>query len=131
MALTRSFRETVKARARRDPAFRQALLREAIECMLAGDMQTGKLLLRNYINATAGFGELAKATDKSAKNLMRMLSPRGNPGAYNVFRIFELAQRKEGIRLSVIPRARRGVRRPATKNASRRPGRARPNHHNV
>jgi hypothetical protein len=60
MALTKNFRETIQARARRDPAFRKALLREAVECMLAGDIRTGKLVLRNYINATEGFGELAE-----------------------------------------------------------------------
>jgi hypothetical protein len=43
MALTRDFKETVQARAQRDPAFREALLQEAIEAMLAA-----------YINATVG-----------------------------------------------------------------------------
>ena len=48
MALTRDFRETIQARARRDAAFRKALLREAIDCMLAGDVDTGKTVLRDY-----------------------------------------------------------------------------------
>ena len=52
MALTRDFRETIQARAKGDTAFRKALLQEAIDCMLAGDLDTGKTVLRDYINAT-------------------------------------------------------------------------------
>ena len=38
MALTRSFKETIKARAERDPEFRMGLFREAIEkCGLERD----------------------------------------------------------------------------------------------
>ena len=61
MPLTREFKETVQARGRRDPAFRAALLQEAIDCMLAGDAETGKMVLRDYINATVGFDELGAA----------------------------------------------------------------------
>jgi DNA-binding phage protein len=105
MALTRNFRETIQARARRDPAFRKALLREAVECMLAGDVRTGKLVLRNYINATEGFGELGRATGKSPKSLMRMLSPSGNPKAENMFSILGRLQRREGFRFRLTEHA--------------------------
>ena len=53
MVLTRSFKETVKARADRDPEFRAALLREAAELLLAGDVETGRALVRDYVNVTA------------------------------------------------------------------------------
>jgi hypothetical protein len=49
-------------RARRDPAFRQALLQEGLETMLAADLATGKAVLRDYVNATIGFEELGRAT---------------------------------------------------------------------
>jgi len=52
MALTRDLKETVRARAARDPAIREALLQEALEVMLAGDLATGKAILRDYINLT-------------------------------------------------------------------------------
>jgi len=52
MALTKDFRDTIFERARRDPAFRCALLQEAVERLLAGDVETGKGLVRKYINAT-------------------------------------------------------------------------------
>ena len=55
MPLTRDFKETVQARAGRDQAFREGLLKEGVECLLAGDVDTGKIVLRDYINATIGF----------------------------------------------------------------------------
>lgn len=53
MQLTRDFKEIVQARARRDLAFREGLLREAVECLLAGDIDTGRILLRDYVNASS------------------------------------------------------------------------------
>jgi hypothetical protein len=100
MALTRDFKETVQARARRDAAFRAALLQEAIDSMLAGDIDTGKIVLRDYINATVGFDELGAATRKSPKSLMRMLGPGGNPQASNLFAIVAYLQKSEGLRLT-------------------------------
>ena len=76
MPLTHDFKETIRARARRDRDFRQALLREAVERILNGDLETGKAVLRNYVNATAGFQDLEKRTRIPAKSLMRMLGPR-------------------------------------------------------
>jgi len=75
MPLTREFKDTVKARAERDPAFREALLTEAVEQLLAGKLEDGKAVLRDYINATIGFEKLAKATGTPSKSLMRMLGP--------------------------------------------------------
>jgi hypothetical protein len=100
MVLTRDFKETIQARARRDQAFRVALLREAVDCMLAGDIDTGKSVLRDYINATVGFDELGTITQKSPKSLMRMLGPGGNPQASNLFAIVAYLQKSEGLRLT-------------------------------
>ncbi|HXZ79554.1 MAG TPA: transcriptional regulator [Terriglobales bacterium] len=97
MALTRSFKETIQARVKRDPAFRRELLREGIESFLAGDVETGKTVLRDYINATVGFNELAEATHRSPKSLMRMLGPSGNPQARNLFAIVKYLQKKEKV----------------------------------
>ena len=100
MALTRDFQETIRARAERDAKFRKELLREGVECMLGGDIQTAKTFLRDYINATVGFDELAAATHKSPKSLMRMLAPSGNPQADNLFAIVAYLQKSEGLRLT-------------------------------
>lgn len=101
MPLTREFKETVKARAERDPAFRAALLTEAIELLLTGDLETGKSVLRDYINATVGFEKLADATGTPAKSLMRMLGPNGNPRADNLLTMIAKLQRVTGLHLAV------------------------------
>ncbi len=103
MPLTRDFKETIQARAKRDPGFRKALLREGIENFLSGDVETGKIILRDFINATVGFTKLSDVTHRSAKSLMRMLSPRGNPQARNLFEIVAYLQQAEGVRFQVRP----------------------------
>ena len=101
MALTRDFKETIKNRIERDPAFREELLKEGIECLLVGDIDTGKGILRDYINATIGFDALGAVTAKSPKSLMRMFGPKGNPQARNIFEIIAHLQKKEGIQFKV------------------------------
>jgi hypothetical protein len=115
MALTRDFKETIRARVKRDPGFRNALLCEGIENFLSGDVETGKIILRDFINATVGFTKLSDATHRSAKSLMRMLGPSGNPQARNLFEIVAYLQRSEGVRFEVrSARAKlRSKRRPA------------------
>jgi DNA-binding phage protein len=97
MPLTRDFKQTIRARVQREPQFRRALLREAVEAMLEDDVDTGKALLRDYINATDGFGTLEEKTNIPTKSLMRMLSPGGNPKATNLFQILGALQKQEGI----------------------------------
>lgn len=50
MALTRDFKETIRARVRGDAAFREALLKEGVACLLADDEETGKTVFREYID---------------------------------------------------------------------------------
>lgn len=52
MALTYDFKETIKVRVQHDPAFREELLKEVIRYIRAGDVDTGKVVMRDYINAT-------------------------------------------------------------------------------
>ncbi|MBI5191791.1 MAG: transcriptional regulator [Nitrospirae bacterium] len=101
MALTRGFRTTLLERARSDADFRRAMLKEGVDAMLAGDVETGKAILRDYINAAVGFGQLAEDTHISAKSLMRMFGPKGNPRADNLFQVIHLLQAREGIHLEV------------------------------
>jgi DNA-binding phage protein len=75
--------------ARKDIAFREAMLKEDVDAMLAGDVETGKSILRDYINAAVGFGRLSEVTHIPAKSLMRMFSPKGNPRADNLFQIIK------------------------------------------
>jgi DNA-binding phage protein len=122
MALTRDFKETIRARVKRDPGFREALLREGIENFLAGDLETGKVILRDFINATVGFTKLSDVTRRSAKSLMRMLGPRGNPQARNLFEIVAYLQRAEGVRFEV--RSARATSRSKRRSSSHRAKRA-------
>jgi hypothetical protein len=101
MALTRDFQETVKEMLDASPSFRRELLREAMNTMLEGDVDTGKAVLRSYINGTIGFPKLAAAMNRSPKSLMRMLGPDGNPQAKNLFEIIALLQKNEGVRLQL------------------------------
>jgi DNA-binding phage protein len=101
MPITHDFKETIRARAQRDPDFRQALLREAVECVINGDLATGKAVLRDYVNATVGFQHLEKRTQIPAKSLMRMLGPKGSPSAANLFSILTTLQETEGVRFEL------------------------------
>ena len=101
MALTKSFKELVHGRIVRDPDFAAALLREGIDTMLTGDVDTGKAILRDYIKATIGFERLSEATQTPAKSLIRMFSPRGNPQARNLFGVIGYLQKQAGISLHV------------------------------
>ena len=97
MPLTHDFKETIRARAQREPKFRQALLREAVESYLTGDLQTGKSVLRDYVNATIGFQALEEQTGIPVKSLMRMLGPKGSPSAANLSSILTVLQKTEGV----------------------------------
>ncbi|MGD0332913.1 MAG: transcriptional regulator [Xanthobacteraceae bacterium] len=101
MPLTRSFNETIRERAARDPAFRAALFSEAVQALLAGDVDTAKAALRAYINATIGFTKLAAATGTPVKSLMRMFGPGGNPTAANLSDVIRVLQKKTGVHLKV------------------------------
>jgi DNA-binding phage protein len=103
MALTRDFKETIQARAQRDPAFRRGLFQEAIEAFLSNDTETGKLLLRDYVNATVGFEKLGAELHKSPKSLMRMLSSQGNPRADNLFAVVGHLRKQEGVAFTMRP----------------------------
>ena len=65
MALTKDFKDTIQARAQRDPAFRKALLQEGVECLLAGDVDTGKDCLSRkclLLKSLRSFGSVGQLT---------------------------------------------------------------------
>ena len=105
MTLTKDFNETVKAKLAKSQGFRRAMLREAVEAMISGDLESGKSLLRKYINGTIGFIKLGEELGHSPKALMRMLSPSGNPQARNLFEIVVYVQKLERAVLRVVDKA--------------------------
>lgn len=88
-------------RAQNDPEFRVGLLTEAAESFLNHDVSVSKILLRDYVNATLGFKELARMMDKKPQSLMRMLSPKGNPSFDNISKLIDFLRQYEGIELKV------------------------------
>jgi DNA-binding phage protein len=101
MSITRKFRATILSRAQSDPAFRRQMLTEAVNELLAGDFEAGKAMLRDYINSTITFQQLAKKLNKSDKSVHRMLGPRGNPRADNIIGIIKILQAHERVKLRV------------------------------
>jgi hypothetical protein len=102
MIVIKSFKELAQNQTSRDPEFGAALLRESIDSMLAGDIEAGKAILRNYIKATVGYERLGEATDMPAKSLSRMFGPRGNPQARNLFGVISYLQKQAGVQLHVM-----------------------------
>ena len=100
MALTRNFKETVIERVQTDATFAQALLDEAATLFLNGDPETARLILRDLVNATIGFEQLAALTEKPSKSLHRMLSPTGNPSMNNLAAIFRAVRERLQVSLS-------------------------------
>jgi len=101
MALTRNFKQTVIERVERDPAFAKALLDEAATLFLSNEPETARLILRDLVNATVGFEQLAVLTDKPSKSLHRMLSPKGNPSMDNLAAIFGAVRNRLHVGLEV------------------------------
>ena len=101
MVLTVNFRDHVRARIEADPQFRAALLQEAVQTLIEGDVGTARMVLRDFINATIGFAALAKATGIPPKSLMRMFGPKGNPIAANLSEVMRVLQKKTGVHLEV------------------------------
>ena len=99
MALTRDFRETIMERAAHDAKFRRGLLTEAVNEILDGNLDAGKAMLRDYINATITFPTLAKKLHKDSKSIHRMLGPKGNPRMDSIIGILKVLQEQEHIRL--------------------------------
>ena len=103
MVLTKDFKSTVMVRARHDEKFCEAMLSEAINELLSGDVNAGKAILRDYINATISFEILSEFMEKNPKSLMRMLSPSGNPTSKSLFMMLHIIQKLKKVhyRISV------------------------------
>jgi len=95
------FRDTVRARAKRDPAFRKALFQEAVQALLQGSIDEGRTTLRAYINATTGFERLSKVLGRPQKSPMRMFGPDGNPTAENLLGVISALQDETGVHLQI------------------------------
>jgi DNA-binding phage protein len=101
MPLSIEFKEVFKASIEQDPAFGHELLASAVQSFLDNDPANGRAILRNYVNATIGFRQLAQTIGSQEKSLMRMLSPAGSPVAANLFRVIHALQQFNEVHLKV------------------------------
>ena len=101
MALSRDFKQTIIERVQREPAFAKAMLDEAATLFLNGEPDTARIILRDLVNATVGFEQLAITTEKNSKSLHRMLSPSGNPSMDNLAAIFSAVGKSLKVDLQV------------------------------
>lgn len=101
MSVTRDFRETINIRVKKDPEFAKALLNEAATLLLNGEPETARLILRDLVNSTTGFEQLAEKTSLPSKSLHRMLSAKGNPTMNNLTAIFSVLRQQLNVNLEV------------------------------
>jgi len=101
MSITRDVKETIDTRVKRDPEFAKALLDEAASLFLNGEPETARLILRDLVNATTGFEELANKTSLPSKSLHRMLSAKGNPTMNNLTAILTVLRQQLDVNLEV------------------------------
>jgi DNA-binding phage protein len=116
MPLTIEFKEVLKACIDRDPAFGHELLASAVQAFLDNDLATGRAILRNYVNATIGFQQLARIVGGQEKSLMRMLSANGSPLASNLFEVINALQQFNDVHLEVRAVAHKTMGRAKTRS---------------
>ncbi len=99
--LSIGYNETINARLHNDPDYATALLDEAISLFLNGEPNAARLILRDIVNATVGFENLAIETNKPSKSLHRMLSAKGNPTMNNLTRIITILSKHLNVNIEV------------------------------
>ncbi|MDP1593047.1 MAG: transcriptional regulator [Gallionella sp.] len=90
---------TLQTRIKADSAFAEALLREATDMFLNGEAEASRLLLRDVVNATVGFEQIALATNRPSKSVHRMLSARGNPTMESLSVVFSAIRKVLNVTL--------------------------------
>lgn len=107
MPLSRDFKDLVRERAQHDEAFRIGMLQGALEALGVGDAIEAKILIRDYINATMGFPELAETVQSHPKTLMRQFSAKGNPTLDKLSAVLKELTAREGYVIKVERAARK------------------------
>ena len=99
--LTRPSWKTLHERIEREPAFGAELLNVMFECLLKGEVGTGRAILYDYIRATIGFQKLGKLIAKSPDNLMQMFSSNDALDTHTLFAVIHCLQQQAGLQLEV------------------------------
>ncbi len=100
-SLTRPSWKTLQERIKREPAFGAELLNVMFECLLEGEVGTGRAMLQEYIDATIGFQKLGKLISKSPDSLMQMFTSEESLDAHTLFAVIHCLQQQAGLQLKV------------------------------
>ena len=117
-SIGRSFNAIVQERAGREPPFAGALLEEAVQCMLTGELAIARSLIRDVIKGSIGYPELSRRTGTPEKSLVRMFGPNGNPTAANMASVLLQLQHHGRVRLQVRSEPALGSRPVKTRRAT-------------
>ena len=98
MPLSREFKELVVSRAENDPEFRKGLIIEAINMILDGEITAGRIMLRDYINATGAMDDVCRQLNKQKSAICRMLGPSGNPTLESIVPVTKACADREKIK---------------------------------
>lgn len=92
--------EIIVEELQEDREFLKAHLANAIASFFNGEHGAARLMLRDIVNATIGFAELAAKLNKSDKGLMQMLTEKANPSAEHLFGIIYEVMKHEHLVVS-------------------------------
>ena len=84
---------------RSDPVMRLASLRDALGAFFGGDLDGGKLHLRDVVKYGIGYEALAFELGTSIQSINRMLSRKGNPTSSHLFAILRAIRKYEGFQM--------------------------------
>ena len=77
------------------------LLTSSVRCLLGGEVNVAKSILRDYIETTMGYGKLAALDDAPPESLAFMFGKKGNPSATDLLKVIIHIQQHEGIQFEV------------------------------
>lgn len=105
MSRPQDFSRAVHARLKDDGALRAAMLADAAEAFLSGDLEIGLKLMEDIVLATMGVARLAEGTGIDLDRINAILGATGRPHADEIVKIFVHLQRDFGVQLAVQPAA--------------------------
>ena len=77
------------------------LLTSSVRCLLGGEVNVAKSILRDYIETTMGYGKLAALDDAPAEKLAFMFQNENTATADDLFKVIVHIQQHEGIQFEV------------------------------
>lgn len=83
------------------PNLIKIMLGQATQDLLDGDTESFKSGIKECVNGTIGYQELANVTGINDKSLMRMFSEAGNPSIFNCTAVICALCEHNGIKLTV------------------------------